>query len=295
MKTVLSPPAPGWRMLPPGGAPLGLGAIARALLDSRKGRRMADRFGQALFGRFGAGHVLLSSSGSAALALALTALRQLRPDRDQILLLAYVSYSVPSAVARAGCHISLYDVDPVTLGPRLDSLEAAVSEKTLAVVACHQFGLAFDLEPIRSVCAGAGAFLVDDAAQAMGASVGGVPAGTMGDVGLFSLSRGKPITAVEGGILLCNDDRIADGLRAVQKQLPEPGFSPRAALKAVALAVLRHPAIYRIPASLPWLGIGASVFDPDFEQAGLSAFQAGLGLSSLLELYRINRQRHRKA
>jgi dTDP-4-amino-4,6-dideoxygalactose transaminase len=239
---------------------------------------------------FGVRHVFLASSGRAGLSAALTAMRSLAPERDEVLIPAYTSFSVPSAVVNAGLRVSLYDLDPWTLAPEASSMEEAASSRTLCVVGCHLFGYPFDPAPVRDLCRRHGAFFLDDAAQAMGAILGGEAAGIMGDVGLFSLSRGKNVSAVDGGIVVTDRDDLAKALRSA---LPErgPGGAAAAARDlafALALAILVHPRAYWVPAALPFLNIGASVFDPEFSVGGLSAFQAGLATAVLDRVEELN-------
>ena len=288
------------RMLPPGGAPLPLAAIARALICS--GKAGFSDLNTALGKRLGQKHLFYTSSGRGALTLLFAALHRANPNRNQILLPAFLSFSVPSAVVRAGCRIALYDVSPESLTPNLASLKTAISEQTLAVVAAHQYGLPFDLAPITALCREYGAFLVDDAAQVMGAKIIKQAAGTLGDAGIFSLSRGKPICAVEGGILFSNNDTLAEHIQTLQTDCtPVPSLKPgRANLcklvtKAVALSLCRRPEIYKLPASMPWLKIGESIFDPDFDISDFTTFQASLALQSLEKLEFTNGKRVQNA
>ena len=289
------PGSTSWRMLSPGGAPLPLSAIARGVLRFRDGVALIDAFRDVLSSRFGSRYVFFTGSGRAALSFLFTAFRKLAPERNEVLIPAYASFTVPSAVVHAGCRISLYDVDSKTLAPCYESLDNALSERTLAVVACHQFGFPFATERMASMCRQAGAFFVDDAAQAMGGMVGKQLAGTMGDAGIFSLSRGKPMTTIEGGVVLCNEPAIAESLRSILPQAGCAGLPLLQLIKAAGLSVLRNPWLYRLPASVPWLRLGASIFDPDFEEGCFSAFQASLGIQALAFLDRVNWERNRKA
>ncbi len=293
-------------MVPPGGAPLTPEGLRQAFRAGRQGREEPGAQGalyalRRLIGaRFGVRHVVLTGSGREALALLCAALRRREPQRNQVLVPAYVSFSVPSAVVRAGCRVALYDVDPASLAPCLESLDRALDApahqgRTLALVACHQFGLPFDLAPLAERCRRKGITLIDDAAQAMGASVNGRNAGCMGDAGMFSLSRSKPLTAVEGGLVISDQAELAEALSVSACAAGTGRNNGVLPWKALALALLRHPLLYRLPASLPWLGLGESVFDPDFGSPGFSAFQAGLAAWGLERLEAINASRRRKA
>lgn len=281
---------PRFRMLPPSAAPLGPLDIMSGLRGWRVGGETLETLRQKLRARFDVRHVFFSTSGRAGLSVGLQALRALNPERDEVLLPAFTSFSVPSAVVNAGLKISLYDLHADTLAPDLSSLEKALNSRTLCVVACHLFGYPLDLQSLREMCRACGTHLLDDAAQAMGARINGKLAGTMGDVGLFSLSRGKNMTAVDGGIVLTDRDDVASSLRGMI--LPKGSDGAAQAMKnlarSLALTFMLHPRAYWLPASLPFLHIGTSIFDPEFETDGLDGFRAGLAGRVLERLDALN-------
>lgn len=285
--------APKFRTLPPSAAPLYGQDILAGIRALGRQHEALKELRQAIQEKFSVRHVFFTTSGRAGLSAGLQALRRLNPDRDEVLLPAYTSFSVPSAVVNAGLKVSLYDLHPETLAPDLESLEAALSPNTLCVVACHLFGYPLDFEPLRGMCRASGAALFDDAAQAMGARIGSKLSGTMGDVGLFSLSRGKNMTAVDGGIVLTDRDDVADGLAAL---VPKPaGFNTKHVAQSLMLLAMLHPRAYWLPASLPFLNIGASVFDPVFALESLDPWRAGLAGSVLERLDMLNAGRRNVA
>jgi dTDP-4-amino-4,6-dideoxygalactose transaminase len=111
-----------------------------------------------------------------------------------------------------------------------------------------------------------GAFVVDDAAQAMGAAVDGRWAGTGGDAGLFSFDKGKNVSAIDGGVIVTNSDRLADVLRAEIDALARPGIrgSTVHLLKALGYLALLRPWLYGIPARIPQFGLGRTVYTTDY-------------------------------
>ncbi len=314
------------RTLPPAGAPLppshivraaarGLAKAALKLTHARKNHSADKKLCQTLARHFQVQQCVLSQSGRSGLSHILQALQACLPEKEQksrteVLIPAYVSYSVPSAVVHAGFTVRLYDIDPTTLGPDLSSVQQALSEKTLAVVLCHQFGLLYDAAPLQNLAEAHGAFLVDDAAQAMGGMVGKDYAGTMGHVGLFSLSRGKAVTAVEGGIILVPKGQQAQRITtALERNMTahrhqEPKLYSytwqvkswaSTCIKASALVLLRQPYLYTLPASLPWLHIGASIFEPHFENGPMCSFSKELTLDALPLMEQSHGRRRRKA
>jgi dTDP-4-amino-4,6-dideoxygalactose transaminase len=131
---------------------------------------------------------------------------------------------------------------------------------------------------IRKLVGSRGLTIVEDAAQAMGESLDGRKLGTLGDVGFFSLGRGKALCTVEGGAILTDRDDLAHALQGRLNDVPEYGAGALLALiaKAVALATLLHPLLFWIPRALPFLRLGETLFDKDFPIRRMSPFQAGL-------------------
>lgn len=265
--------------LPPALAPLGLSDIARGLLAMGRSHRTTSAFTDSLREYFQVRHCCLLSSGKASLALILRALRELYPDRDEVLIPAFTCYSVPAAIFRVGLKIRICDVEPATLD--FDYAELAgqlAAPRLLCVIPTHLFGVTADIAKLREIIGRRDLPIVEDAAQAMGGERRGRKAGTMGDVGFFSLERGKAFSTVKGGIVVTDSEAIG---RAVQRQvetLPANTLAEQlvTALYAIALAVFSRPRLYWLPRSLPFLGLGETIFAPDFAIGRLSAFQAGM-------------------
>lgn len=246
---------------------------------------------------FGTNHCFFVSSGKAALTLILQALKDLHPDRDQVLIPAFACYSVPSAIARAGLTIQLCDIDPATLDFDYDQLEDKLTNpRLLCVLPIHLFGLPADIDRLTQLRRDPAVCIVEDAAQAMGGEWQGRKLGTRGDVGFFSLGRGKALTAVEGGIIITDDDRLARALATHVAMLPACGIgtSVKQLIAAIALMLLLRPELFWIPKAMPFLRLGETRYDPDFPMRRFSAFQAGLlaGIENKLETLRRTRREH---
>lgn len=255
-----------WRYVPPAGTPVSpreiLGAFTGAFSSNGANLRVLEEVSR----RSGVRHVFAFGSGRSALWAILRALARLRPGRDAVAIPAYTCYSVPAAVVRAGLKVRLVEMDPETWDFDYTALEAVSGERLLAILSAHLFGLVADVPRARAIAATKGAYLIDDAAQALGARLGDRWAGTMGDVGLFSLGRGKALGAVEGGLAVTDSVEIAREIGAEVGALPPAGIVRSAALagQMLAGAALLHPSLYRIPQSLPFLRLGETVFDPRF-------------------------------
>jgi perosamine synthetase len=280
------------RTLPPTAAPLTLGDLLHGLAGAVSGEQYLRRLETQLRADFAAKHVFLVSSGKAALTLILLALRRLS-GRTEVLLPAYTCFSVPAAVERAGLSVKLADVDPETFDFDQESLVKSLGPETLCVIAHHLFGIPSDIERLRRLCGQTGAFLVEDAAQAMGGRYQGHSLGSLGDVGFFSLGRGKNITAGSGGIILTNSDRIAGALATEHDRLETPGATSALGelLRLVLMSLFIRPRLYWLPASMTFLRLGETRFDRDFPMRRMSGMNAGILSDWRIRLTQANRAR----
>ncbi|MBK7202395.1 DegT/DnrJ/EryC1/StrS family aminotransferase [Candidatus Amarolinea dominans] len=187
------------RFLPPSATPHTAADLAASLAAAaRTGAEAA--FARDLTALTGCPSVHLTASGRAAFFLILEAGKRLRPDRREVVLPAYTCPVLAYAAHAAGLRVRLVDMDPLTLDYDRAALERAIGPQTLAVVSVHPLGLPRPLDGVRARAHAAGAFFVDDAAQAFGAR-GPEPAtctGAQGDAGLFSFRPGKPLSAGRG-------------------------------------------------------------------------------------------------
>ncbi|MBU3917174.1 aminotransferase class V-fold PLP-dependent enzyme [bacterium] len=277
------------RTLPPTAAPIDFSDILAGLKHDASGVNHIKSLKEDIRLHFGVKHCFLVSSGRAALTMILLAMKNLQnKTKNEVVLPAYTSFSVPSAVVRAGLKVSLCDIDPETMGIDIESLKKALSDKTLCIVICHLFGYPCNLEAILKVAREKKIFVIDDAAQSMGATFKGKPLGTFGDAGLFSLSRGKNITTVDGGIIITNSDDIAEQISKIR--LKHVNILDRLGIifRAMTMSVLLRPIFYWIPQGLPFLRLGASIFSTKFDLKEFTEFQAKIGQRMFKKLDKIN-------
>ncbi|NWF73549.1 MAG: DegT/DnrJ/EryC1/StrS family aminotransferase [Nitrospirae bacterium] len=280
------------RHLPPTAAPLGLPDLVKGVVGLLRPARACAKLESELKSYFGVRHVFLLTSGKAALATVLKSMKA-RSSRRQVIIPAYTCYSVPAAVHKAGLEVVLCDVNPHSLDFDLAKLQATVGENTLAIVTPHLFGQPADLKSVTAIAKPSGVFVIEDAAQAMGGRDRGQWLGTQGDVGFFSLGRGKNVSAGSGGVIVTNSDSVADGLSIVYKGLPvEPVSGLLAnALTVVATKMLLHPLLYWLPAGLPFLGLGETKYSLDYPVCRMDGMRAGLLSSWRSRLEESNRCR----
>src|SRR5581483_1882961 len=120
--------------------------------------------------------------------------------------------------------------------------------------------------------------VVEDAAQGLGGRRGGRPLGTLGDAGVFSFDRGKLVTCGSGGMVVTASPRIAGALAAGWRAAPAPGVGAAVGdvLRALGLAVFLRPWLHWLPAAMPWLELGRTVYDPAFPIRRMSGAKAAM-------------------
>jgi len=160
--------------------------------------------------------VLLTHSCTAALEMAALLLR-LQPD-DEVIMPSFTFSSTANAVALTGATVVFADSEPRTMNIDPDSLEAALSPRTKAVLVVHYAGVACDMDRIMAFCEKNGLHLVEDAAQALGATYKGRLLGTFGALGTLSFHETKNITCGEGGALIVNDSGLVDRAHIIQEK-----------------------------------------------------------------------------
>ena len=286
------------RYLAPAGAPI-TGADLVAWAHAVAGRHSGgSALPEALRARFGDRHYFLSSTGRAGMTVLLRAMRRLAAtDRDEVVVPSYTCYSVPASAIKAGLKVRLVDIDPATLDYAPDALARTDFRRVLAVVATNLYGLPNDLPAWAPLARANGAFLIDDAAQAMGASVGGRASGLWGDAGLFSFDKGKNVSAIDGGVVVTGSEPLAEALRLETATFGPPSrpSSLVHVVKALAYFVMLRPSLYGIATSLPGLGLGQTIFTTEFPLAGPDPRLSALAATMLPHLDEFTRARRANA
>jgi dTDP-4-amino-4,6-dideoxygalactose transaminase len=155
------------------------------------------------------------ASGSDALYLALLALHIGRGD--EVITTPFTFVATAGAIARTGAKPVFVDIDPVTFNIDTKLIEAAVTERTRAIMPVHLFGLSADLDPILNISSKHNLAIVEDAAQAIGATYNGKQVGSFGLCGCFSFFPSKNLgCAGDGGMITLNDAKIEDELRLLR-------------------------------------------------------------------------------
>jgi dTDP-4-amino-4,6-dideoxygalactose transaminase len=154
----------------------------------------------------GAPHVLLTPSGTAALELA-AILADLQPG-DEVVMPSFTFSSTANAVVLRGATPVFVDVRRDTLNIDENLIEAAVTERTRAIMVVHYAGVPCAMEPIQALADAHGLLVIEDAAQALHSSYRGRPAGALADMAAFSFHETKNVHSGEGGAFVCRDHEL---------------------------------------------------------------------------------------
>jgi dTDP-4-amino-4,6-dideoxygalactose transaminase len=218
MKTSLEPPVP----------LLDLGAVHGPLAEElirdfervlRSGHFILgpehDAFEKELAAACGVEHAIGIASGTAALSIALLALG-LEPG-DEVIVPAFTYFASASAVTSIGGRPVFVDVEPERMGPDPGRVEAAMGPRTRAIMAVHLYGLSCDLDPLLEIASRRSVPLLEDAAQAIGATDRGRPVGTASAGATLSFFPTKNLGGLgDGGAILTQDPAFAARARLLR-------------------------------------------------------------------------------
>jgi dTDP-4-amino-4,6-dideoxygalactose transaminase len=174
-------------------------------------------------GMLGVRHAIAVSSGTDALLLALMAL-EIRPG-DEVITPTYSFFATAGAVARLGARPVLVDIDEATFNIDVAQAVAAITPRTRAIIPVHLFGLSADMDPLIDAASRAKIPIVEDAAQAIGATYKSRRLGSLGAFGCFSFFPSKNLGAFgDAGLLTAMDDGLAKRARLLRTHGMEPRY-----------------------------------------------------------------------
>lgn len=184
-----------------------------------------------------------AKSFSAGRAGLLGILKSLPSDgRNEIITQAFTTIAIPNAIKWAGFKTVYTDINENTYNINADKIEEKINPKTKAIIIQHTFGIPADIDKVLAICKKYKLFLIEDCAHSLGAEFNGKKIGTFGDASFFSFGRDKIISSTSGGVVITNNDAIAEKLNQFQASLSYPS-------KKWILQQLLHPIIFAI--SLP--------------------------------------------
>jgi dTDP-4-amino-4,6-dideoxygalactose transaminase len=191
----------------------------------------------------GAKHGVAVNSGTSALHLALLA-AGVQPG-DEVITVPFTFYATVATIGYTGAIPVYVDIDPATFNIDASKIEAAITERTRAILLVHLYGQCADIDPILEIARRHKLVVIEDAAQAHGAEYQGRRAGGMGDIGCFSFYPTKNLGAAgEGGMLTTNNPEYARSAALLRSWGEEQRYHPRVKgynyrLPALQAAILR--------------------------------------------------------
>ena len=249
-----------------------LAAIAR-VCDSQRfiGGPEVEGFEREIAAYIGVQHAVGLSSGTDALLVALMALG-IGPG-DEVITPTFSFFATAGCVSRVGATPVLVDIDPLTYNMDPAAAIAAITPRTRAIIPVHLYGQCAELDPVLEAASQRGIAVIEDAAQAIGASYQGRAAGSMGTAGCFSFFPSKNLGAFgDAGLLTTNDGALAHAVRLLRNHGAEPKYfhtriGGNFRLDALQAAVLR----VKLPHLDGWSGrrrANADRYDTLFAAAG---------------------------
>ena len=158
--------------------------------------------------RVGRSFGIACSNGTAALDIAIAAL-EIGPG-DEVIIPSFTIISCASSVIRAGGTPVFVDVDPCTWNINISQVEAAITKRTAAIMAVHIYGLPVDMDPLVDIANRYKLPIIEDAAELIGGTYKNRPIGSFGAISTFSFYPNKHITTGEGGMVVTDDQKLAD-------------------------------------------------------------------------------------
>jgi dTDP-4-amino-4,6-dideoxygalactose transaminase len=183
------------------------------------------------------------SSGTDAILAALMAIG-IQPG-DEVIMPPYTFFATAGCVTRLGAKPVFVDIDPQTFNINPTQIEAAITARTRAVMPVHLFGQCAEMDPLLDIARRHNLFVIEDAAQAIGAEYRGKRAGSMGQLGCFSFFPSKNLGGIgDGGMLTTNDRALAERVKLLRNHGAQPKYYHRIVggnfrLDAIQAAALR--------------------------------------------------------
>lgn len=179
------------------------------------------RFEEEFSARVGRKHGVAVTNGTAAIDAAVEALGI--GSGDEVILPTFTIISCVMQVVRSGATPVLVDIDPLTWNIDVTQIESKITPRTKAIMVVHIYGLPVDMDPVLELCQRYGLKLIEDAAEMIGQTYRGMPCGSFGDISTVSFYPNKHITTGEGGMILIDDDHLAEQCRELRNLCFKPG------------------------------------------------------------------------
>jgi len=177
-------------------------------------------FEQKFSARMGRKHGIAVTNGTAAIDAAVEALG-IGPG-DEVIMPTFTIISCINQIVRNGAKPVLVDSDPITWNMDVSQIEGKITPRTKAIMIVHIFGLPVDVDPVLDIAKRYGLKVIEDAAEMHGQTYKGKPCGSFGDISTFSFYPNKHVTTGEGGMILTDDDELAETCRSLRNLCFQP-------------------------------------------------------------------------
>ncbi|WP_211176324.1 DegT/DnrJ/EryC1/StrS family aminotransferase [Brasilonema sp. UFV-L1] len=178
------------------------------------------QFEEEFANRMGRKYGIAVSNGSVALDAAIVALEI--GKGDEVILPTFTIISCAAAIVRAGAIPVVVDCDRNTWNVDVSQIEAKITSRTKAIMVVHIYGLPVDMEPVLALADKYGLYVIEDAAEMHGQTYKSIPCGSFGNISTFSFYPNKHITTGEGGMLLTDDELLAQKCRSLRNLCFQP-------------------------------------------------------------------------
>ena len=195
---------------------------------------------------------ILCCSGTAALIIALKTLAE-GSTRDTVIIPAFSCPLVVMAIARCGLKVKLCDTAPNSFDFDFKQLASLADKNTLAIISTHLGGKCADVVRAKQIADAVGCFVIEDAAQSLGATIEGKSVGLTSDIGFFSLAAGKGLTSYEGGVLFSKDANLHKKMAEMAKESQpfKPLWEIKRSIELIGYFLFYRPSLLRFVYGLP--------------------------------------------
>ena len=173
-------------------------------------KKFEDAFSEKVDRKYG----IAVANGTAALEIAVKALG-IGPG-DEVILPTFTIISCIHQIIRSGATPVLVDSEPITWNMDVSQIESKITERTKAIMVVHIYGLPVDMDPVLELAKEYNLKIIEDAAELIGQTYKGKPCGSFGDISTFSFYPNKHITTGEGGMVVTDDEDLAEKCRSLR-------------------------------------------------------------------------------
>lgn len=282
------------RKIPTTAVPLSIFEVLRGFKSFFGNKSYIKEFESSFARYMGSNHAFSFNCCTASIYIFLKAIKKFS-NKQEVVIPAYTVPTLVLPIRKAGLKPVLCESSLDTFTMDFERLPDVINDNTLCVMPIYHFGFPYEIDLPLKIAKEDGFFVLEDTAQAPGATLNGKKVGTLGDAGCFSLCRGKNFSTFSGGMLVTNSDELANLIREERDLLPGQKFSFEITVPFIltAYSLVTRPVIYGSFYKLISQFKHTTVHD-SFESKLYSNFQAIIGLGLLDKLDKFNAIRLKK-